>query len=100
MTTVRLELPAHLCLLAGVRREVQLSLEGAVTQRTVLDELEAQFPMLQGTLRDQASRQRRPFIRFFACEEDLSHASMDDPLPEAVAEGREPLLIVGAIAGG
>ena len=97
---VRIELPASLCLLARVRREVLVSLEGAVTQRAVLDALEISYPMLQGTIRDLASKRRRPFIRFFACQRDLSHMSPDDPLPNAVAEGKEPFLVIGAIAGG
>ena len=97
---VRVELPASLCLLAGVDREVLVSLEGAVTQRTIIDALERRYPMLRGTIRDHDSKRRRPFIRFFACQQDLSHISADDPLPEAVAEGKEPFLVVGAIAGG
>ena len=97
---VRVELPSSICLLAGVAREVQLAVPGPVTQRAVLDALERAYPMLQGTLRDHSTRQRRPYIRFFACEQDLSHGAPDDALPEAVAEGREPLLVVGAIAGG
>jgi hypothetical protein len=94
------ELPAHLCRLASVSREVQISLEGSVTQRTVLDALELAYPMLEGTIRDHTTKLRRPFIRFFACGQDLSHMSPDDPLPSEVIEGKEPLLIVGAIAGG
>ncbi len=97
---VRVELPASLCLLANVSHQVHLSLQGAATQRAVLDALEAQYPMLQGTIRDQTTKLRRPFIRFFACEEDLSHASPDEELPQAVAQGHEPFLIIGAIAGG
>jgi hypothetical protein len=97
---IRLELPAHLRNLARVEGEVTLEVQGPVTQRSVLDELEARYPMLRGTLRDHVTKQRRPFVRFFACQEDWSHAAMDEPLPEAVAIGREPLLIVGAIAGG
>jgi sulfur-carrier protein len=97
---VRVVLPAHLRNLAGVADEVQLDVAGAVTQRSVLDALERQYPVLRGTIRDHVSLQRRPFIRFFACEEDLSHESMDAPLPERVAEGAEPYLIIGAIAGG
>ena len=97
---VRIELPAHLCRLAGISREVQLCLEGPVTQRTVLDALELAHPMLEGTIRDHTSKLRRPFIRFFACEQDLSHLPPDDPLPDEVIEGKEPFLIVGAIAGG
>ena len=99
-STVSIELPAHLSKLAGVSREVQVSVEGPVTQRSVLDALEIAYPMLEGTIRDHTSKLRRPFIRFFACEEDLSHITADEPLPDAVAEGTEPLLIVGAIAGG
>lgn len=97
---IRVVLPAHLCTLARVEGRVQLDLEGAVTQRSVLDALEANYPMLRGTIRDHVSQQRRPFIRFFACGQDLSHESPDAPLPEAVATGAEPFLIVGAIAGG
>jgi molybdopterin synthase sulfur carrier subunit len=97
---VRVELPAHLCRLASVSREIHISLEGSVTQRTVLDALEVAYPMLEGTIRDHTSKLRRPFIRFFACEQDLSHLSPDDPLPSEVIEGKEPFLIVGAIAGG
>jgi len=97
---IRVELPAHLRILAHVAGEVQLDVEGQATQRSVLDALEARYPMLRGTLRDHVTQQRRPFVRFFACSEDLSHESPDAPLPEAVASGAEPLLIVGAIAGG
>ena len=97
---IRVELPAHLRTLANVRGEVTLDVQGPVTQRSVLDALEASYPMLGGTIRDHVTRKRRPFIRFFACEQDLSHESLDDPLPEAVAQGAEPFLIIGAIAGG
>ena len=97
---IRVVLPAHLRTLARVSGEVTLEVEGAVTQRRVLDALEARFPMLGGTLRDHVTQKRRPFVRFFACEEDLSHESPDAPLPDAVATGKEPFLIVGAIAGG
>jgi hypothetical protein len=97
---IRLELPAHLRTLAQVSGEVKLEVEGAVTQRSVLDALETRYPMLRGTLRDHVTQKRRPFVRFFACQEDLSHEAPDEPLPEAVARGAEPLLIVGAIAGG
>ncbi|MGA3258406.1 MAG: MoaD/ThiS family protein [Bryobacteraceae bacterium] len=97
---IRVELPAHLRILAHIAGEVQLAAEGKATQRSVLDALEARYPMLRGTLRDHVTQQRRPFVRFFACAEDLSHESPDAPLPEAVASGAEPLLIVGAIAGG
>jgi molybdopterin synthase sulfur carrier subunit len=93
-------LPAHLRKLARVDREVELEVEGQVTQRTVLDALEARYPMLRGTIRDQVTQRRRPFVRFFACEEDLSHESPDAPLPDKVATGAEPFLIVGAMAGG
>jgi molybdopterin synthase sulfur carrier subunit len=97
---IRIVLPAHLRILAHVQGEVQLDVAGAVTQRSVLDALEARYPALCGTLRDHATGQRRPFVRFFACEEDLSHDSPDAPLPEAVASGAEQFLVVGAIAGG
>lgn len=97
---IRVVLPAHLRALARVEGEVRLDVEGPVTQRAVLDALEATYPMLCGTVRDQVTQQRRPFVRFFACEEDLSHAAPDDALPDAVALGAEPLLIVGAMAGG
>jgi molybdopterin synthase sulfur carrier subunit len=97
---INVVLPAHLRSLARVEAEVQLEVEGPVTQRSVLNALEARYPMLRGTLRDHVTQVRRPFIRFFACELDLSHESPDAPLPEPVAAGREPLLIVGAIAGG
>ena len=97
---IRVELPAHLRILARITGEVQLAVEGQVTQRSVLDALEARYPMLLGTIRDHVTQQRRPFVRFFACAEDLSHESPDAPLPEEVACGKEPLLIVGAIAGG
>jgi sulfur-carrier protein len=97
---IRVELPYHLRTLAKVDGEVQLEVNGGVTLRSVLDALEARYPMLQGTIRDHVTQQRRPFLRFFACEEDLSHQSPDSPLPEAVASGKEPLLVIGAIAGG
>jgi molybdopterin converting factor small subunit len=97
---IRVELPAHLRTLAHVAGEVQLLVEGRVTQRSVLDALESRYPMLSGTLRDQFTGQRRPFVRFFANSEDLSHEPPDAPLPESVATGKEPLLVVGAIAGG
>jgi hypothetical protein len=98
--TIRIEIPAGLRTLARVGREVQVTLDGPVTQRTVLDALESLHPVLRGTIRDHATQRRRPFIRFFACEQDLSHTPSDEPLPPAVAEGREPFLVVGAIAGG
>jgi molybdopterin synthase sulfur carrier subunit len=97
---IRVVIPAHLRTLARVNGEVQLELAGPVTQRSVLDALEARFPVLQGTIRDHVTLKRRPFVRFFACEEDLSHQPMDAPLPEAVADGKEPYLIIGALAGG
>jgi sulfur-carrier protein len=97
---IRLVLPYHLRNLAHVAGEVQLEVEGPVTQRAVLDALEARFPMLRGTIRDHATQRRRPFLRFYACEQDLSLDSPDAPLPEAVATGAEPFLVVGGIAGG
>jgi molybdopterin synthase sulfur carrier subunit len=97
---IRVELPQHLRTLAHVSGEVKLEVEGRVTQRSVLDALEAAYPMLCGTIRDHVTQQRRPFLRFFACQEDLSHEPPDAPLPDAVASGAEPLLIIGAIAGG
>jgi hypothetical protein len=97
---IRVVLPAHLRKLARVEREVELEVEGPPTQRSLLDALEARYPMLRGTIRDQVTQQRRPFVRFFACEDDLSHESPDAPLPESVARGREPFLVVGAMAGG
>ena len=97
---IRVVLPAHLRSLARVDGEVKLDVEGKVTQRSVLDALEARYPMLRGTIRDHVTQQRRAFLRFFACEQDLSHESPDAPLPEAVATGIEPFLIVGAMAGG
>ncbi len=97
---IRVVLPAHLRGLAHVSGEVELDVKAPATQRSVVDALEASFPMLRGTIRDHVTQQRRPFLRFFACEEDLSHESPDTPLPEAVVAGKEPLLIVGAIAGG
>jgi sulfur-carrier protein len=97
---IRVVLPAHLRTLAHVDGEVKLDVEGAATPRAVLDALEASYPMLRGTIRDHVTHLRRPFVRFFACEEDLSHDSPDTPLPEAVATGAEPFLIVGAMAGG
>jgi len=97
---IRVVLPAHLRLLARVGNEVQVEVEGRATIASVLDAMEAQYPMLRGTIRDHVTHQRRPFVRFFACEEDWSHESPGTPLPEAVASGAEPLLLVGAIAGG
>jgi hypothetical protein len=97
---IRVELPHHLRTLARVDGEVTLEVTGPVTQRSVLDALEAKYPTLQGTIRDHVTKQRRPFLRFFACEQDLSHDSPDTPLPEAVARGTEPFTVIGAIAGG
>lgn len=97
---IRVIIPQHLRTLAHVGSEVELELDGPVTLRSVLDALEARYPMLRGTIRDQVTQQRRPFLRFFACEEDLSHQPPDAPLPEAVASGKEPFIIIGAIAGG
>ena len=93
-------LPAHLRMLARLNGEVELQVEGPVTLRSVLDTLEARYPVLRGAIRDHVTQQRRPFVRFFACEEDLSHEPPDAPLPDAVATGAEPFMIVGAIAGG
>ncbi len=97
---IRVILPAHLRTLARLDGEVALPVEGPVTRRAVLDALEARYPMLRGTICDQVTQQRRPFVRFFACQRDLSHESPDAPLPEAIATGAEPFLIVGAMAGG
>jgi molybdopterin synthase sulfur carrier subunit len=97
---IRLLLPAHLRTLAHVDGEVTLDVEGQATQRSVLDALEASYPVLRGTIRDHVTQQRRPFLRFFACEEDVSHELPDAPLPDAVATGDEPFLVVGAMAGG
>ena len=97
---IRVQLPYHLRTLAKVGAEVELQITGAVTQRSVLDALEAKYPVLEGTIRDHLTQQRRPFLRFFACEEDLSHESPDALLPEAVVSGKEPFLVIGAIAGG
>ena len=97
---IRVELPFHLRTLARVEGEVKLEVEGPVTQRSILDALEARYPMLKGTIRDHVTHERRAFVRFFACQEDLSHEPPDTPLPNAVASGAEPFLIIGAIAGG
>ena len=97
---IRVELPYHLRTLAHVGTEVQIEVNGPVTQRSVLDAIEARYPMLAGTIRDHGTQKRRPFLRFFACAEDLSLEAPDTPLPEAVATGKEPVMIVGAIAGG
>ena len=97
---IRVILPVHLRTLAQVNGEVALDVAGAITQRSVLDALEAKFPVLRGTIRDQGTQKRRPLVRFFACQQDLSHESPDAPLPEAVARGAEPFMIVGSMAGG
>jgi molybdopterin synthase sulfur carrier subunit len=97
---IRVVLPAHLRALAHIDGEVRLEVDGAVTQRTVIDALEAAYPVLRGTIRDHATKKRRAFMRYFACEEDLSHEPLDVPLPEQVASGAEPYLIVAAMAGG
>jgi len=97
---IRVVLPAHLRTLAGVNGDVELQVDPPITQRSVLDALEARYPMLRGTIREHVTGQRRPFLRFFACEEDLSHEPPDAPLPDAVASGAEPFFIIGAIAGG
>ena len=97
---IRVVLPTNLRTLAHADREVRLDVDGPATQRSVLDALEARYPMLRGTMRDQATHKRRPFIRFFACQQDLSHESPDAPLPESVTSGAEPFLVVGAMAGG
>lgn len=97
---VHVELPAHIARLAGTSHTVELAVTGPVTQRSILDALEAAYPMLEGTLRDHTTRLRRPFIRFFACQQDLSHLGVDEHLPSAVAQGAEPFLIIGAISGG
>src|SRR5438874_5232282 len=97
---IRVVLPPHLRTLAQVGSEVELEIAGPITQRSILDALEGRYPMLRGTIRDHVTRQRRAFVRFFACEQDLSHEPPDAPLPDAVRSGAEPLLVVGAIAGG
>jgi molybdopterin synthase sulfur carrier subunit len=97
---IRVGLPQHLRTLAHVGHEVEIPVEGAVTQRSVLDAVEETYPMLRGAIRDHVTKQRRAFLRFFACQEDLTHESPDAPLPEAVVSGKEPFLIIGAIAGG
>jgi sulfur-carrier protein len=98
--TIRVELPAHLRTLAKVAGEVSLEIEGPITQRTLLDALESRYPALSGTIRDHNTQQRRPFLRFFACEQDISHEPPDTPLPAAIVQGAEPFLIIGATAGG
>ena len=98
--TIRVELPAHLRTLARVGSEVSIDVDGSVTQRSVLDALETAYPVLRGTIRDHGTLKRRPFLRFFACEQDLSHEPPDAPLPEPVMRGTEPFLVIGALAGG
>jgi len=98
--TIRVELPQHLRTLAHVGHEIPLEIEGPVTQRSVLDALEERYPMLKGAIRDHVTKQRRAFLRFFACQEDLTHDSPDKPLPDAVLSGKEPFIVLGAIAGG
>jgi hypothetical protein len=100
MTMIRVVMPAHLRTLAGVRGDVTVEIEGKVTRRSILDALETQYPMLRGTILDHVSGERRPFLRFFACGEDVTHESPDDPLPPEIASGAEPFYIIGAIAGG
>ena len=97
---IRVVLPAHLRTIAHIDGEVELAVDGDITQRAVLDALEERYPKLRGTIRDQSTQKRRAFVRFFACEEDLSHQSPDDPLPDDVASGREPFMVIGAMAGG
>jgi hypothetical protein len=97
---IRVEIPYHLRTLARIEGEVQLDVDGPATQRSVLDALEARYPMLRGTIRDHVTKERRPFLRYYACEQDLSLDPLDKPLPEAVASGKEPFLVIGAIAGG
>ncbi len=97
---IRVELPQHLRTLAHVGHEIEIQVDGPVTQRSVLDAVEATYPMLRGSIRDHVTKQRRAFLRFFACQEDLTHESPDAPLPDAVVSGKEPFLIIGAIAGG
>jgi molybdopterin converting factor small subunit len=97
---IRVTLPAHLRKLAQIDGEVQLDIKGQVTQRSLLDAVEERYPMLRGTIRDQTTQKRRAFVRFFACQQDLSHEAPDAPLPDAVATGAEPFMIIGAIAGG
>ena len=97
---IRVILPAHLRNLARTGREIEVQIEGPVTQRAILDAIESTYPMLRGTIRDTTTKNRRPLVRFFACQEDLSHDSPDDPLPAAVVNGAEPFMIIGAMAGG
>ena len=100
MSKVHVVLPFHLRNLAGINGDVEIEIDGAVTQRAILDKIEARYPVLQGAIRDHGTLQRRAFLRFFACEQDLSHESPDAPLPQEVASGKEPFIILGAIAGG
>jgi sulfur-carrier protein len=100
MSHIRVVLPPHLRTLAKIAGDVELEIEGQITQRSILDGLEARYPMLRGTIRDHVTQERRPFLRFFACEGDLSHESPDAPVPDEVASGKEPFFIIGAIAGG
>jgi sulfur-carrier protein len=100
MNKVRVVLPSHLRNLAGINGDLEIEIEGAVTQRAILDTIEARYPVLQGAIRDHGTLQRRAFLRYFACEQDLSHDSPDAPLPQEVATGKEPFIILGAIAGG
>lgn len=100
MSHIRVVLPPHLRTLAKINGDVELDVRGQVTQRSILDALEARYPMLRGTIRDHVTQERRPFLRFFACEGDLSHESPDAPVPDEVASGKEPFFIIGAIAGG
>ena len=100
MNKVRVVLPSHLRNLAGINGDLEIEIEGAVTQRAILDKIEARYPVLQGAIRDHGTLQRRAFLRYFACEQDLSHDSPDAPLPQEVATGKEPFIILGAIAGG
>jgi molybdopterin converting factor small subunit len=100
MNNIRVKLPAHLRTMAGVESEVEVAIEGPITIRTVLDAVEAAYPMLKGTMRDHATKERRAYLRYFACKEDLSHEPMDTPLPDEVVKGKEPFWVIGAIAGG
>ena len=97
---IRVAMPAHLRTLAGVSGDVELEIKGEVTRRAILDELETRYPMLRGTIREHVSGERRPFLRFFACGEDITHNSPDDPLPQEIVSGAEPFYVIGAIAGG
>jgi molybdopterin converting factor small subunit len=97
---IRVSMPAHLRTLAGVNGDVELEIDGKVTRRSILDALESRYPMLRGTIREHVSGERRPFLRFFVCGEDITHNSPDDPLPEEIVSGKEPFYVIGAIAGG